>query len=156
MAGVFRSKVRLKAGGTMNPATGVMTGGVTLGHFMVSVRTNVDRPVLTRQISNGPTTQETDPDGDTCTIEIEASQDTVRTRNLQRYAAAGGYVEVVSNDAADQEVIERYIPFMFGGMSTSGGKEAATESTTLVGTNKVREAEWVAAQSDMPAEGGGA
>lgn len=155
MSRKFRNKIRLKVGGTMNLETGVMTGGVTVGHFAASHNASVNRETLTSAIANGPTVRDVDPDSDTCDITIEAEQDAVAARNLSYYAADGGYAEVTSSDAIDQKVLERYIPFKFGNYSPSGDKNAAKESTTLVGTNTVREALWIAAQNDMPGAGGG-
>jgi hypothetical protein len=150
MSRFFRSKIRLKAGGVMNFATGVMTGGVTVGHFAADYEASATRPVLTSAISNGPTVQETDPDGDTLTVRINAEQDSVAARNLAHYAALGGPVEITSADALDQRIIDRYGPFEFGDYGQSGSKESAKENTTLVGTNRKREAAWIADQEDMP------
>ena len=158
MARKFRNKIRLKVGGTMNLETGVMAGGVVIGHFAASHNAAVSRETLTSAIANGPTVRDVDPDSDTCDITIDAEQDAVALRNLQYYAADGGYVEVVASDAVDEKMLKRYIPFKFGNFGASGDKNAAKDNATLVGTNTVREAEWIAAQTDMPAapSGGGA
>lgn len=155
MARKFRNKIRLKVGGAMNLETGVMTGGVVVGHFAASHNAAVNRETLTSAIANGPTVRDVDRDSDTCDITIEAEQDSVAERTLSFYAADGGYAEVSSSDAVDSKVLERYIPFKFGNYSDSGDKNAAKESVTLVGTNTVREAAWIAAQNDMPSAGGG-
>lgn len=154
MARKFRNKIRIKVGGAMNLETGVMTGGVTVGHFAASHNASVNRETLTSAIANGPTVRDVDPDSDTCDITIEAEQDSVEERTLSYYAADGGYAEVSTSDAIDAKVLRRYIPFKFGNYSPSGDKNAAKESVTLVGTNTVREADWIAAQPDMPAGGG--
>ena len=158
MARKFRNKIRLKVGGVMDPETGIMTGGATVGHFAASHNASVTRETLTSAIANGPTVRDVDPDSDTCDITIEAEQDSVAARTLSFYAADGGYAEVTSSDAIDTKVLARYIPFKFGNYSPSGDKNAAKESVTLVGTNAVREAEWIADQGDVPDEppaGGG-
>jgi len=151
----FRNKIRLRVAGVMNEATGVMAGGVVVGHFAASHTLASDRPVLTSRVANGPTVQDVDPDDDTGTITVELQQDAVAARNLQTYAADGGYVEVIASDAIDQKAIARYAPFKFGGFGATGPKDAATETVTLVGTNLLREAEWIADQNDLPSGGGG-
>lgn len=155
MARKFRNKIRIKVGGTMNYETGVMTGGVVVGHFVASYSASVSRQTLTSAVSNGPTVQEVDPDSDTCEISVEAEQDSVEVRNLSHYAALGGPAEISSADAIETDILNRYAPFMFGNYNPSGSKEAAKESVTLVGTNRIREAEWIAAQTDLPSGGGG-
>jgi len=150
MGRIFRAKIRLKAAGVMNEATGVMTGGVTVGHYMSDFELSADRPVLTSRVSNGPTVQAIDPDDDTATLRINAEKDSVLDRNLLSYAAVGGYAQVTVLDGIDQDTLDRYGPFMFGPLSSSGSKESAKESVTLVGTNLMREAAWVAAQNDLP------
>jgi hypothetical protein len=155
MARRFRSKLRLVVGGTMNQTTGVMTGGITLGHFVASYSASISRQVLSSAISNGPTVREVDPDGDTCDITIEAEQDSVTARNLGNHWVEGGPVGVSSADALDQAILTRYGIFMMGNYGQSGSKESAKESATLVGTNSLYEAAWLAAQNDLDDGGGG-
>ena len=150
MAGLFRTRLRLKAGGTLDEESLNYSGGVTLGHFMVSARMSGSRPILTRQLSNGPATQDTDDEGDTLSLDIESSQDTVANRNLHAYAATGGYVDIVALDSVAQEVFEKYGPFKFGNYGTSGQRDAATETVTLVGTGRRREKTWLDSLSDLP------
>jgi hypothetical protein len=155
MARKFRNKIRIKVGGTMNYETGVMSGGVVVGHFAADYDLSVERPVLTSRIAAGPTVQKIDPDDETCTLNINLEQDSVAARNLSYYAVDGGPVEVSTADAIDQKVLDKYGVFEFGGFGQSGSKEAAKEKATLIGTNSLAEATWMAAQADLPDGGGG-
>ena len=150
MARKFRSKIRLKVGGVIDPATGEMTGGVTIGHFAASHNADVSRPILESAIANGPTVRQVDPEGDTCDITIEAEQNSVEARNLGHYWVDGGDVALLSSDALDQKILARYGVFQMGNFGQSGSKEAAKETATLVGTNSIREAAWIDDQPDMP------
>jgi hypothetical protein len=150
MARKFRNKIRIKVGGTMNYTTGVMTGGVVVGHFAADYEANVSRPVLTSRIAAGPTVQSTDPDDETCQININLEQDSVEERNLAHYAIDGGPVEVSSADALDAKILAKYGVFEFGDFGQSGSKEAAKDKVTLNGTNSLAEAAWIADQDDLP------
>lgn len=154
MARQFRSKIRLKVGGTMNYTTGVMAGGSVVGHFVASYTSNVTRQTLTSAIANGPTVQDVDPDSDTCEISLEVERDSVAIRNLSNYWVDGGAVEISTADAIDAKILARYGVFKMGNFGTTGRKESATETATLVGTNSLREAAWIEDQADMPEAGG--
>jgi hypothetical protein len=150
MARKFRNKIRVKVGGTMNYTTGVMTGGVVVGHFVADYEASVERPVLTSRISAGPTVQRVDPDDETCTINLNLEQDSVEARNLAHYAVDGGPVQVSSADALDAKILAKYAVFEFGAFGQSGSKESAKDKVTLHGTNSLKEAAWIADQDDLP------
>lgn len=154
MGRVFKTKLRFKAGGTMDNATGIMTGGTVLGHFMTTVRLQGTRTVLTSKISAGPTVQDTDEDDITSSLEIELDTSSDESMNVLSFAIAGGPVEVTNLDGTVVDDIQKFAPYKFGDFGATGQKEAATQTVTLVGTNGVLEADWIAAQDDL-GDGGG-
>ena len=150
MGKIFKGIVKVRVGGAMNTTTGVMTGGVVVGHFMVDADFSVDRPTLTAQPANGPTVQQADEDASVATIRINALADSVLERNFLGYARAGGYCEVESFSGIAQEDLDAYGPWEFGPFGANAQREASAQNVTLIGTNMIREAAWIEAQADMP------
>ena len=150
MAKIFKGSIRVKSGGTYNETTDTYTGGVTLGHFLVEAEFAKSAPMLEAQMSNGPLEREVDDDSAVAEIRIRALADSVQTRNFLQYAVAGGYCDVTSISGISQAELDKFGPWQFSDAGHTTGREAAVQTTTLVGTNKRRVREWIEAQSDLP------
>lgn len=134
----------------------VTKGGVVRGHFMVEAEFSGTRPMLEGQVSNGPLTRQTDDDSAVAEIRIRSLADSVLNRNFLGVAAEGGECEVTAMTGVDQATLDKFSPWEFGDFGHTTSREAAVQNVTLVGTNRVREDAWYAAQADLPGAVGGA